>query len=717
MSDSNDDKSPSRRSKRTEVPSEDSKSSNKPSDEPVDSSAKLEDTSKDTYVQSPDIQPSCSYGGARPKINPEKKEDQTTSSVKKDASKDSNVQSSDIQPSCSYGGARPKIYPEKEGDKTRRTSSKKKNALHPLERAVEVLEATVSRQRESFRRRRAEAEKAEEPVSRYLGPGWIDAAAEEKKPRESSVGLQMKILTYEFERRRGERDFNPWTSIEYCHADSSTKQPVHDKPVEGKFEDDLKIESDPPRLYITLPDLKKKSPRPSQKPKDKEKPVEELLPEGVHHDRYYVRSISTYRFLDHPPFIRPEYEHEMNPLLIYDLLDAIFREHGIKDWRRFALAAYETGRFHTEQQLQEAREHMEVLHVTEDEYREMYHMVRRGYVIDEGSSYEFSDLAERIITLLDSMEPITTAMLYMDIWQKWRENEMKKQIERAIKAVKATQCEQSSDSSREDDQETDNSASNRHSGSDIVEDYFSEEKSQLFFYESLREYVTLDLDYPDYYLTLDDKPPSILSSSNMSSIPIPPSPAEIASPSPEGIASPDMVSPASEVDTESKMQICEMVPIEQISVESSSSLPSSRKSLKLSCDKLIDSPRITRLQEMDSLDNTSESVSPLPLDSPNKPELEEGCEIDAERFHIVPHVIVTSIVDNIMNSARERLAAISLSNKDTENVAEQKDKGMESPSQSSEETQSTNSDGKRKGPTDSDDKSGKGMPKKLHMEE
>ncbi|GFS65176.1 hypothetical protein TNIN_353241 [Trichonephila inaurata madagascariensis] len=142
MSDS-EDKSPHRRSKITEKPSEDS-SSKSPSDKPEDSSAKTvdEDASKDKPVEgSP-----CSYGGARPKVFLEKEED-----------KSRHKQSKTDEPSCSYGGARPKVYSEKKSE-TKKSSN--------VKRAVEMLESTLRKQERLVRRRREEVEK--ESTSEHL---------------------------------------------------------------------------------------------------------------------------------------------------------------------------------------------------------------------------------------------------------------------------------------------------------------------------------------------------------------------------------------------------------------------------------------------------------------------------------------------------------------------------------------------------------------------
>ncbi|GFV93983.1 uncharacterized protein TNCV_3573361 [Trichonephila clavipes] len=388
MSDSKDDKSPQRRGKLTKTPSEDSNSSNKPmevdpSDTPAaDSSSKPEEKG-------------ASASQARDRLS--------------------------IQPPDSYGGARPKVFPKKKEDGTKKSSDIPINSH--LQRASEVLEATVCRRRELFRRRREDAKKVEEPVSRYLGPDWINAAAEERPPSVSPATRRLRALArnmqateYEKRRREGKQDFKPWISTESGPSKTPAKQTLSNEPVECQFEDSFKAESDPddpPRLQVKLPDLGKKSPEPSQKPKDKDEPVEEASPRVVHHDRYHAESISRFMFLDRAPFFRPEFDNDREPLHAYFYLDAIFAQHGIEDWRRFALAAYQAGRYHTEPELQTARAQMEELHVTEEEFLQLYHIVRRDYEQDEGCCDEFSDLVDRILTLLESIELMTSAMLYM----------------------------------------------------------------------------------------------------------------------------------------------------------------------------------------------------------------------------------------------------------------------------------------------------------------
>ncbi|GFU36935.1 uncharacterized protein NPIL_643031 [Nephila pilipes] len=738
MSDSNDDKSLPRRSKRAKK-SDDSEAS----DKPVDPSDRSTDSS------------------AKP--------------AEDDASKDKPVASSAAQPSGSYGGARPKIYPQKKEDKPKKSSdTPRPSARGFVQRAVDVLEAVICRRREAFRRRREEAKKAEHHVAMYLGPDWIDSTIEEEKTVHppGSITHQLRelarnTLISEFDRRRreGREDSQAWIPLEHRLADPPIKQPLSDKPVKTEFEDEFKAESDPddrPQMKIKLPDLKKKSRK--IKPKTEEPPPEPS--KVVEHRKYYFESISRYMFIDRPPFVRPEFETEVTDLKAYLWLDAIFVQHGIEDWRRFALAAYQTGRYHTEQQIRTAREQLAERNVTDEEFLEMYHIVRRDYVLDEGCNDDFSNLVERILAVLNTMEKIATAMLYMDIWQNRLRREEARQKEMVAKVLKVTErigeiehstsadaslgdqdaersastgpstsVESSASIELQHSASTERSASSEHpaeiehSGSDIVDDVSSksEEKTPPFFYETLREYVTIDIEYRPRHLTLEDRPPSILSSSDKSSTPIPPSPVEIASPSPEGIASPDIASPPQEEsETDSKSKIYKMAPVRQASAESSSS-SSSRKSLKRSFDKLIDtssstplsairSPIIQRLRELDSPDNTSGSVSPLPVDSPSVPELEEGMssEVDVERVHIVPHVLVTAIMENVMNSVRERLASLFLGD-----VPEQADEGFEadSPSQSSGKNASTDSDDKRKENMDSDEESSKEGSKKHRMEQ
>ncbi|GFQ99468.1 uncharacterized protein TNCT_247991 [Trichonephila clavata] len=703
MADSNDDKSPQRRDKVPEKPSEDSKSSNKP-----------------VEVDPSDMPP-----------------DSTTKAEEKDASENKPIDRLSVAPPGSYGGARPKVYPQKKEDERKKSSNI--TVESNLQRATEVLEATVSRRRELFRRRREEAKKAEEPVSRYLGPDWIDAAANERAPSVSPATQRLRtfaqnISNSEYERRRRERreDFKPWiSSTESGPSGAPTKQTLSDKPCEGKFEDDFKSESDsddPPRLQVKLPDLAKKSPKPPQKPKDKGKPVEDPSHRVVEHDRYHVESISRYMFLDRPPFVRPEFDPDVAAIIAYHWLDAIYAQHGIQDWRRFTLAAYQAGRYHTEQQLQAAREQMEELQVTEEEYLKMYHIVRRDYDLDEGCCDEFSELVERIMALLELLELLTSAMLYMDIWQNRTRREETEQRGRVRRLLKATMDDEAAaeylppseaDEQRKDPPPSSESSTDR-SDSAILEDYpsKSEEKTPPFFYETLREYVSVEMDYRPRHLTLETRPPSVLSSSDKSSTPPPLSPVEIASPSPEGIASPDNASlNSAEAEMDDKMKFCALVPLQQVPVECSN-LSLSRKSLKLSHDTLTDTsplsplkdPRVAQLQEIDSSDNTSENVSPLPVDSPDVPELEEDSfEVNAERFQIVPHVIAMSIVEGVMNATWDELAALSLGNKDIKSVADQKSE--------SSETQSTDSIGKRKvHQTDSDEESGKKMSKKRHVE-
>ncbi|GFR06552.1 hypothetical protein TNCT_565861 [Trichonephila clavata] len=112
MSDSKDDKSPQRCDKTPEKPSEDSKTSSKPadaSDMPPDSSTKPEE---------------------------------------KGASDNKPLERLSVAPPGSYGGARPKVYPQKKDDRTKKSSNTPVESN--LRRATEVLEATVSRRRDYF---------------------------------------------------------------------------------------------------------------------------------------------------------------------------------------------------------------------------------------------------------------------------------------------------------------------------------------------------------------------------------------------------------------------------------------------------------------------------------------------------------------------------------------------------------------------------------------
>ncbi|GFY69008.1 uncharacterized protein TNIN_152361 [Trichonephila inaurata madagascariensis] len=553
MSDSEDDKSPRRRDKQTEKPSEDSNSSNKPMD--VDpSETPAPDSSK-----------------------PEE-EDASASKARDRLS---------IQPPDSYGGARPKVFPKKKEDGTKKSSDIPISSN--LQRASEVLEATVCRQRELFRRRREDAKKVEEPVSRFLGPGWINAAAEERPPSVSSATQRLRAL---------------------------------------------------------------------------------------------------------------------------------------------ALNMQASGRYHTEQELQTARRQMEEFHVTEEEFLQMYHIVRRNYEQDEGCCDEFSEVVDRILALLESIELMTSAMLYMDIWLNRKEKEeadLKKKVRKLLRATmdeptmaRYLHTSEADKDKQETDPSTSTESSAHRSDSAIAEDCpsKSEEKTSPYFFESMREYVNLERDDLPRHLTLETRPPSVLSSSDKSSTPTPPPPVEIASPSPEGATSPDNASPVSEeAEVDAKMKVCVLVPVEQVSVEGS--IPSSEKLLKLSPDQLTDTPpkspikvppRIALLRETDSPDNTSENVSPIPADSPDAPELEEdSLQVNADRFHIVPHVLVSTIMVSIMNAAREELIALPLGNVDVESVAEQEDERAETPS--------TDSSGKRKvHQTDSDEESSKKTSKKRHME-
>ncbi|GFT27940.1 uncharacterized protein TNCV_2898601 [Trichonephila clavipes] len=431
--------------------------------------------------------------------------------------------------------------------------------------------------------------------------------------------------------------------------------------------------------------------------------------------------------------------------------------------------------YHTEQQLQDARLHLEELQIPEEQFFKNYHEACRNRRADEGYSCETSELVNRIIVLLNSIDEITTAMLYINIWlsrRRRKDSQLRKMYSRVTKNTKMAD---------KDDQETD-SSSTEHSdnlrGSDIDEDYDSKsEKPATFFYEAMKDNVTLDIDHR-LPLTLDSRPPSVLPSSR-SSTPTPPSPVETASPSAEGVSIPDNTSPNSE--ELQKMQICVLVPKMQVPTEDSTQ--SSSKPLKLSSDEITDaetlpstdigtfpltestcietfpsteptdtetfpstkptdtetfpstesiepllstetthtepltlskSSRIRQLQEIDSPDNTLASLSPLPYDNPPVPELEQdSSKIDMERLHIAIHVAAKGIMENVMNEARVQLAAIPLGN-----VAEQRDEGIETDnsSQSSERIQPV-SDGKRKGDlTDSDEESSGKMSKKRNIE-
>ncbi|GFS31810.1 uncharacterized protein TNIN_361711, partial [Trichonephila inaurata madagascariensis] len=390
---------------------------------------------------------------------------------------------------------------------------------------------------------------------------WIHAETAERAQRPAAQqlkGLFRHNLTSDYDRRRSERgeDLKPCIPVESCHADTPTIQTLADEAVGGKVEDDFKTKSDPvdqPRLIVKLPELSKKSPEPPQKPKDKGKPIEEPLRKEVYQE-YNLRSISTHMFLDHPPFNGR------------DLL-----------WQRIKREGT------TRNSSYKMRGHLEELQIPEDQFFENYHEACRNRRADEGYSCETSELVNRIIVLLNSIDEKTTAMLYIN-FRVGDEGE--------FPSTEDLPGSKNTKRADEDDQETDSSSSTEHSdnrrGSDIDEDYDSksEEKPATFFYETMKDNVTLDEFDRRIGLTLENRPPSVLPSS-MSSTPTTPSSVDIASPSAEDVPTPDNTSPNSEeLQTDSKMQICVLVPKMQVPTEDSTH--SSSKPLKLSSDEVTD---------------------------------------------------------------------------------------------------------------------------------
>ncbi|GFY70565.1 hypothetical protein TNIN_485491 [Trichonephila inaurata madagascariensis] len=72
-------------------------------------------------------------------------------------------------------------------------------------------------------------------------------------------------------------------------------------------------------------------------------------------------------------------------------------------------------RYHTEEELRIARDRMDDRNITDENYRDWYHAVRRVPLdIDEDTTIERSELEERLISFLVTMEKMTTAMQYID---------------------------------------------------------------------------------------------------------------------------------------------------------------------------------------------------------------------------------------------------------------------------------------------------------------
>lgn len=606
--------------------------------------------------------------------------DKPTDSSEKDASKDKPEKRSAAQPSGSYGGARPKVQSQKKA----KESDESDSIRGTIQRAVEVLESTACRRRDEFRENKR-LKKVEQNVTRYLGSGWVDTLIQDEPwtPREGSAvdrlrKLARSILISEFERRRSERkeDLRPWIPVAYRLAQPRMPCPLSDVPVECEFDDDFEIEMDSDLflpLQIKLPDPCKGSPESPKRPKDGDDEPPPDAPSGAEQveDRlgagYRGRNIPSYLFAPYSQFSQREQVGGGTSQEAYEGLDEIYERYGVNTWRTYASAAYQTGRYHTEEELRIARERMDDRNISDENYRDWYHSVRRGPLgIDEDTTIEIPELEARLISFLITMEKMTTAMLYIDIFRELERREEEERREEAQRVEREARARMVTDS----DHSSDSYPSALASG--IVEDYI-QERTRLV-YERL-----VDSEAESLGITSKKYPSALASGSSTSS--------------PLEVQSPDVISPGE--GSGQKMEVSARSSIHAPSVESRSD-PTSEKGLLRSFETTSSSKessfktssssgekpghvksRVESLEKSESFESTSRSISPIPLDTEMSEE-EVNIQVDDPKLgaqaNFMGHVAVTGFLQSIEDA-----------------ILQEEESEMEVQSEPSEEAKSTDS--------------------------
>ncbi|GFT27928.1 uncharacterized protein TNCV_2898491 [Trichonephila clavipes] len=475
-------------------------------------------------------------------------------------------------------------------------------------------------------------------------PGWVDTLIQDEPwiPAEGTITdrlrkLARSILISEFDRRRSERkeDLKPWIPVAYRLAKPRRPCPLSNEPVECDFDDDFEIEldTDPDLpLQIKLPDPSKKDPESSEEPKkdDDEPPPDapsgaERDPSGEGHDlsggehdasgaeqaggqfsaRYRGRNIHPFLFIPYNQFAPREREGSQET---YRGLDVIYEEYGVNAWRTYASVAYQTGRYHMEEELRIARDRMDDRNITDENYRDWYHAVRRVPLdIDEDTTIERSELEERLISFLETMEKMTTAMLYIDIFRDLeRRGEEERRIEQARRVAREARARAVVDS--EHSSESYPSAL----ASDIGEDLSQERTRRV--YERIVD--PEEVEDPD---RVSEKNPSALAYGSTTSSPlevISPdfiSPGESSGKGREGSAgsSIDAPSEVSRSDPTSERMLLGSFVTTSSSKESGSPKNGSSSGEKPKRPKL----KVASFEKSESFESTSRSISPLPLDT------------------------------------------------------------------------------------------------------
>ncbi|GFY62398.1 uncharacterized protein TNIN_120421 [Trichonephila inaurata madagascariensis] len=590
------------------------------------------------------------------------------------ASKDQLEKDSAAQASTSFGGARPKVRSRK---KSKKESDKCDSITGTIERAVNILESTSCRRREEFRERKR-LKKMEQNVTRYLGPGWVDTLIQDEPriPAEGSITdslrkLARSILISEFDRRRSERkeDLKPWIPVAYRLAKPRIPCPLSDEPVECDFDDDFEIEldTDPDLpLQIKLPGLSKKDPESPEEPKEDDDEPHPDAPSGAEHEpsgeghgpsgggdgasgaeqaggqlaaRYRGRNIHRFLFLPYNRFAPREQEGSQET---YRGLDVIYEEYGVNAWRTYASVAYLTGRYHTEEELRIARDGMDDRNITDENYRDWYHAVRRVPLdIDEDTTIERSELEERLISFLVTMEKMTTAMLYIDIFRDLeRREEEERRIEQARRVGREARARAVIDS--EHSSESYPSAL----ASDIGED-LSQERTHLV-YERIVD--PEEVEDPDW---ASEKYPSALASGSTTSSPLEVQSPDFISPG-ESSAKGREVSAGSSIDAPSKVSrsdpTSERTLLRSFVTTSSSKESGSPKTGPSSGEKpKRPMSKVASLEKSESFESTSRSISPLPLDT-EMTEEEAKIPVDYKmgaQANFMGHVAVAGFLQSI----------------------------------------------------------------------
>ncbi|GFR08680.1 uncharacterized protein TNCT_198821 [Trichonephila clavata] len=618
------------------------------------------------------------------------------------ASKDQLEKDSTAQPSGSHGGARPKVPSRK---KSKKESYKFDSVTGTIQRAVEILESTSCRRREQFRENRR-IRKMEQNVTRYLGPGWVDTLIQDEPwvPEEGTITdrlrkLARSILISEFDRRRSERkeDLKPWIPVTYRLAKPRQPRPLSNEPIECEFDDDFEIELDSDidfPLQIKLPGPSKKDPESPEEPKNDDDEPPPDAPSGAEQAegqiaaRYRGRNVPSFLFIPYNQFA-PREQGGGTSQQTYRGLDVIYEEYGANAWQTYASVAYLTGRYHTEEELRIARDGMDDRNISDENYRDWYHAVRRVPLdIDEDTTIERSELEERLISFLVTMEKMTTAMLYIDIFRDLeRRGEEERRIEEARRIAREARARTVTDS--EHSSESYPSAL----ASDIGED-LSQERTRLV-YERL---VDSEED-PDKASEI----PSALASGSTTSSPL-------------EVQSPDVISPGdgSGKGREASLESSIVAPSEGSRSDPTSERRLLRSSLTRSSSKESGSfktgsssgekpkhpkSKAASLEKSESFESTSRSISPLPLDtemSEEEANISVDCKIGAQA-NFMGHVAVAGFLQSIEASILQEeesemeVQPEPLEDKSADSKAEEKDEQAKRKERRSKDSSETDS--------------------------